>query len=156
MLFSQHLKYSLGYLLTFVPESSFFYRSCKCFRFHRHNQLNTDIPLVGDTCPISSADFDRCHLVSCLHFHIRTKRAQKLICFLASLTGIFFAAMHLILLILQHAWVNMQGVCRIPPRAEQTGEVPDPMDMTGFVQDVMIIIAAVLQRTARQLRKGPG
>lgn len=50
----------------------------------------------------------------------------------------------------------MQGVCRIPPRAEQTGEVPDPMDMTGFVQDVMIIIAAVLQRTARQLRKGPG
>jgi len=36
------------------------------------------------------------------------------------------------------------------------GEVPDPTDMIGFVQDVMIIITAVLQRTARQLCKGPG
>lgn len=50
----------------------------------------------------------------------------------------------------------MQGVCRIPPRAERMGEVPDPMDMTGFMQDVMIIITAELQRTARQLCKGPG
>lgn len=116
----------------------------------------TDIPLIADTCPVSSADVDKCYLVSCLHFHIHTKRAQNLICFLASLTGIFFVALHLVLLTPQQAWFNMHGVCRLPPRAEQVGEVPDLLGVTESVQDVMIIIPAVLQRTARQLSKGPG
>lgn len=80
--FCRHFKYSSGYLLKFVSESSFFYRSCKCFWSHRHNQLNRDIPLIGDACPISLVNVDRCHLVSHLHFHIHTKRAQKLLLFL--------------------------------------------------------------------------
>lgn len=145
-LFPRHFKYSRGYLLTFIPESSFFCRSCKL--------------LISQAQPAEQRySLDRrcmsyliwgCWLMSLsiMSPFSHSHKEQKILFFFffffyILFTDIFFIAMNLIFLILRHVWFNVQGISRIPNCAEQMGEEPGLMDMIGFVQNVMIIITAV-------------